>query len=93
MPNNGYLVTAHHLNDVVEGWIWSSMHGEGKIIEPEQSFMTDDGNLCYLIRPFLLSKKREDGRAIQFIDKPSKELQLAAVNQNGNVSIFLIIET
>lgn len=45
-----YMMTAHHLNDAVETWVWSSLHGEGKII-PYQN-----GNI---IRPFLLTSKED----------------------------------
>lgn len=45
-----YMMTAHHLNDAVETWVWSSLHGEGKII-PYQN-----GNI---IRPFLLTSKKD----------------------------------
>ncbi len=56
--HHGYLVTAHHLNDAVETWIWSSMHGEGKIIEPRQT-VVHDHKMVFLTRPFLLSTKKE----------------------------------
>lgn len=42
------VVTAHHLNDCVETWIWSSLHGEGKVIPYSH------GNV---IRPFRLTTK------------------------------------
>lgn len=42
------VVTGHHLDDCVETWIWSCMHGEGKIIP------YSNGNV---IRPFRLNKK------------------------------------
>ena len=58
LPDGGYLVTAHHLNDAVETWIWSSMHGEGKVIEPHQE-ISYDGKLCNLVRPFLISTKSD----------------------------------
>jgi len=29
---NADIITAHHLDDCVETWVWSSMHGEGKVI-------------------------------------------------------------
>lgn len=45
-----YMMTAHHLDDAVETWVWSSLHGEGKII-PYQN-----GNI---IRPFLLTSKKD----------------------------------
>lgn len=44
------VITCHHLDDCVETWIWSSLHGEGKIIPYR------NGNV---IRPFRLNKKEE----------------------------------
>lgn len=64
VPEHGYVVTAHHLDDAVETWIWSSMHGEGKIIEPHQSVVYNDKER-YLIRPFLLSTKEELEKYVQ----------------------------
>lgn len=45
-----YLITAHHLDDNVENWIFSSLHGKPKLIQWYN-------NLCY--RPFLLNRKEE----------------------------------
>lgn len=45
-----YVVTGHHLNDCIETYIWSAMHGEAKIIP-------DTRNNVY--RPFLLTTKQE----------------------------------
>ena len=42
------VVTAHHLDDCVETWIWSSMHGEGKVIPYRYKSV---------VRPFRLNKK------------------------------------
>ena len=44
------VITCHHLDDCVETWIWSSMHGSPSII-PYQRHNT--------IRPFRLNRKRE----------------------------------
>lgn len=52
------VVTAHHLDDAIETWIWSSLHGESKLIQPMQSHMVNDKH-NYLHRPFLLTPKRE----------------------------------
>ena len=41
-------VTCHHLDDCVETWIWSSMHGTGKIIPYRRK---------NVIRPFRLTRK------------------------------------
>lgn len=44
------IVTAHHLDDAVETWVWSSLHGDGKVIPVRNQ---------NIIRPFLLAKKAE----------------------------------
>jgi len=44
------FITCHHLDDAVETWVWSSLHGEGKLI-PVQ----DDK----VLRPFLLTEKQQ----------------------------------
>lgn len=62
--HNEYLLTAHHLNDSVETWIFSSLHGNGKIIEPYQE-IEYNGKLVKLVRPLLMSTKE---RIISFVD-------------------------
>lgn len=47
--SNRYMMTAHHLNDAVETWVWSSLHGEGKVIPPQNGT---------IVRPFLLTEKK-----------------------------------
>jgi tRNA(Ile)-lysidine synthase len=42
------VATAHHLDDVVETWVWSSLHGTSSLIPYRR------GNV---IRPFLLNRK------------------------------------
>jgi tRNA(Ile)-lysidine synthase len=44
------VVTAHHLDDAVETWVWSSMHGQPKLPQLRR------GNV---IRPFLTTEKQE----------------------------------
>jgi tRNA(Ile)-lysidine synthase len=44
------VVTVHHLDDCVETWVWSSMHGQGKIIPYRNE---------HVIRPFRLTRKRD----------------------------------
>jgi tRNA(Ile)-lysidine synthase len=65
------IVTGHHLNDVVEWWLMSSMHGEAKIIP----HANDDYNI---IRPFLLTSKKElvdwcDRKGVPYLVDPSNE--------------------
>ena len=42
------VITCHHLDDCVETWVWSSMHGTGKIIPYRRNGV---------IRPFRLTRK------------------------------------
>jgi tRNA(Ile)-lysidine synthase len=44
------IVTCHHLDDCLETWIWSSFHGQGKIIP----FRNKN-----VIRPFRLTRKND----------------------------------
>lgn len=44
------VITCHHLDDCVETWVWSSLHGEGKIIPYRRN---------NVIRPFRLNRKRD----------------------------------
>ena len=44
------VITCHHLDDCVETWLWSSMHGEGKLIPYKRE---------NYIRPFRLTRKRD----------------------------------
>ncbi len=44
------VVTAHHLDDAVETWIWSSMHGQPKLPEVVRKSVA---------RPFLSTPKKE----------------------------------
>lgn len=45
-----YIATAHHLDDCVETWVWSSLHGNPRVIPYNR-------NNVY--RPFLLNKKEK----------------------------------
>ena len=61
------VITGHHLNDQVETWIWSCIHGQPKLI-PYRN--------VNVIRPFLLTSKTEivkwaDKRNVKFIEDES----------------------
>lgn len=47
---DGKIVTCHHLNDVVENWIFTSFRGEGKLIPYKRN---------NFLRPFLLTSKSD----------------------------------
>lgn|SRR6056300_864272 len=44
------IVTCHHLDDCVETWVWSSMHGTGKIVPYRRN---------NIVRPFRQTRKRD----------------------------------
>lgn len=47
---NAEVITAHHLDDCVETWLWSSLNGTGKIIPYRNR---------NVVRPFRLTRKRD----------------------------------
>lgn len=47
---NGSVITGHNLDDAMETWVFSSMHGQPKII-PHQNIN--------VFRPFLLNRKKD----------------------------------
>ncbi len=63
------IITAHHLNDSCEWYLFSALHGKGKLI-PYQN-----GNV---IRPFLLTSKKDilnwaERKNVEYIDDPSNK--------------------
>ena len=44
------VITCHHLDDCVETWVWSSMHGTGKIVPYRRK---------NILRPFRQTRKRD----------------------------------
>ena len=63
-----YIITCHHLDDCVETWIMSSLHGTGKVIPFKRSLN--------IYRPFLMTEKKSikryvDKHNISWIEDPS----------------------
>ena len=63
------VITCHHLDDCMETWIFTSLHGEGKIIPYQNK---------NVIRPFRLNRKREftnwcRNKNVQWIEDCSNE--------------------
>ena len=61
------VITAHHLDDVLEWWIFTTFHGNPKLIPY---------NYFNVIRPFLITPKSElqswaDRKNVEFIQDPS----------------------
>lgn len=65
---HNFLITGHHLDDAVETWVMSSLHGNCKLIPYKR------GNFIY--RPFLMTsrkilKKYAERKKITWIEDPS----------------------
>lgn len=63
------VVTAHHLGDAVESWIFTSLHGEPRLIPPVRG---------PIIRPFLTTTKEEftswcTRRGLPWVEDPSNQ--------------------
>lgn len=61
------VITGHHLNDAIEWWVMSSLHGEGRLIPVKNN---------NVIRPFLMLDKKDimsyiARKGIEYIDDPS----------------------
>lgn len=66
---HGPIVTAHHLDDAVEWWIFTSLHGDPRLM-PVENYDTG------VIRPFLATEKSElidwcKRRDVPFVEDPS----------------------
>ena len=65
------IIMGHHLDDAVEWWIFSSLHGESKLI-PYYNQATN------VIRPFLLTSKKElidwlERKNVPYVTDPSNK--------------------
>lgn len=61
------VITAHHLNDAIEWWVMSSLHGQSKLIPVQNK---------NVLRPFLTTSKSSiikwaKDKKIRYIDDPS----------------------
>jgi tRNA(Ile)-lysidine synthase len=70
----GEVITCHHLDDCVETWIWSSLHGCGKLIPTSRA---------NIIRPFLSTRKQS---FVQWCNKRS--LTWAEDKSNADTSFI-----
>lgn len=68
--NSGHpVVTAHHLDDAVETYLWRSMHGRGDVMAYQRK---------NVIRPFLLNRKQvfydwAQRHEVPFLEDPSNQ--------------------
>lgn len=53
--NDKPIITAHHLNDCVETWIFGALHGQPKLIP----YRRKNGDGEAIIRPFLAASRKE----------------------------------
>ena len=66
--NPDFLITCHHLDDAVETWVMSSMHGTPKLIPYKRS--------SNIFRPFLMTSRKTleeyaNKRNLKWIEDPS----------------------
>ena len=69
--NSKYIITCHHLDDAVETWLFSSFHGNPKLIPYERN--------SKIYRPFLMTEKKEivsyaERKGVEWIDDPSNRM-------------------
>jgi len=69
MRHGAKVITAHHLDDVVENWIFTSMNGNPFLIPDERNF---------IVRPFLTTRKRDfynwcERKSVPFLEDPTNE--------------------
>ena len=68
---SGPIITAHHLSDVMEWWIFTSLHGKPKLIPHTRAD-------CDVVRPFLMTAKRDFYRwahknSVPYVEDPSND--------------------
>lgn len=68
--NDEFIITCHHLDDVVETWVMSSLHGKGKIIPYKRE--------SNIFRPFLMTSKKSikdyaQRKNINWLEDPSNQ--------------------
>ena len=66
--NKNFLITCHHLDDAVETWVMSAMHGQCKLIPYQRGQK--------IFRPFLMTSKKSikeyaDRKGINWVEDPS----------------------
>jgi len=66
--DSDYIITCHHLDDCVETWIMSSLHGLGKVIPFQRA--------SNIYRPFLMTEKASikryaENHKVSWIEDPS----------------------
>ena len=57
-PQMGPIVTGHNLDDAVEWYCMSALHGEGKLIPSQRDIQCQNGTIS-ILRPFLTTPKRD----------------------------------
>ena len=68
--NSNFIITCHHLDDVVETWVMSSLHGMGKLIPYKRR--------SNIYRPFLMTSRKSiqeyaNRKEVKWIEDPSNQ--------------------
>jgi len=69
--NSKFIITCHHLDDVVETWLFSSFHGNPKMIPHKRG--------VNIYRPFLMTDKKSvvdyaNRKEVEWIEDPSNRM-------------------
>ena len=79
---SNFIITAHHLDDVVETWVMSALHGKPKLIPYKR------GTNIY--RPFLLTSRKDiksyaSSKSLDWIEDPSNQSNVHIRNHVRNI--------
>ncbi len=86
---SNHIFTAHHLDDVVETWVMSSLHGQSKLIPYSRN--------CKIYRPLLTTSKQQitdyaKHHSISYVDDPSNQSSKYMRNMVRNEMMSLVLK-
>ena len=87
--NSNFIITAHHLDDVVETWVMSALHGNPKLIPYKRGEN--------IFRPFLTTSKKDIKnyalrKNLEWIEDPSNQANLHMRNHVRNVMMPSVLK-
>ncbi len=79
---SNFIITAHHLDDVVETWVMSALHGKPKLIPYKRG--------ANIYRPFLLTSRKDiksyaSSKSLDWIEDPSNQSNVHIRNHVRNI--------
>tara|TARA_Y100000114_G_C11711660_1_gene303786 strand:- start:32 stop:634 length:603 start_codon:yes stop_codon:yes gene_type:complete len=87
--NSDFTITCHHLDDCVETWVMSSLHGQGKLIPYKRN--------SNVYRPFLMTskktiKKYAEAKNVKWVEDPSNQKCEYSRNYVRNIMMSHILK-